>query len=1311
MKVAQPQARMFLFLAVSHFQAAAVLAGIPGASLQEMLDAHPALRAFYDGERLSAIGGCPLAGDSDPVTTTEAFVQAFLAEHSDIFGVEGLEVSPAKEVTLSSGKRVFTFVQEMTMPGEGPIPVHGGILKLVVQPGSTEYIAYAGLRLVSRPGDPLPADVITPGEAVSVVAGNPAYQHLSTFGSPDRVIYEDEIGVVHRVYRFHGSGAREAYLFFVDTASAELVGVESQVYDAGISACILGHATPGTAAGGPAEEPVPLPGVQVSVNGDEFFSDAQTGCFNYAIPPGQSLTVTSSLVSEWVRVENAAGPNLTVTAGPFWYPNYDIEMIFNDPTTVPRDQATAQVNAFLAIKKTSDLFRGLSSEFATESEQITAITNEMVICNAFFKAPSTILFGSAVPGQCANAAFSTIASHEYGHYIVYKLVDHGSVTGSFHEGVADAVAAYVWETPQSALGWLSPGVALRDLEANRVCFQNCSGQRPPDCVCDQEHCEGQALGGALWEMRKNLIATHGASVGAQIANQLLADFLGVTRGQWDVSLLTDMLVADDDNGDLSDGTPNELDIRRAFEGDFNNPVEYPGHGWVQSFGDIVVSWTGPPVAPVLGLDYTVSTQVEPPNVTLLTTRKGDAPVEKWVIGREPPPPVCTSNRLGTITTSWQPPSNANIEVFVGTEPGAPVGAAGLMDIPRQSTENWSSIVLNMNSGGYSSARCQAAEASRLGGGVSGSVPVGGILTRAETVRVGETGPASLYARALFGENTWAMLQAGSHVAADYLLDSLLISGDVLGEIEIGSTYLSGIFPLGGRIRVSGNVEPSGQIRITGGPGGRGFSGGRINVVGTMAGTIEVARMEVNPSRVSPVLAIGSLIGTVQIYEDQVGLVRIQSGSGALSVEGSVTGNIEVAGDFSGSLRADADEDGVGDITGNVTINGLFSGGICGANLVQPAPLPSNIQIPDFSCAGTVCGQPPVCSTGVTVTGVGSRYLKITPTVAGGCARAWAINGFAGSFGTDTSCVAGFVDPATRRRISSPAGQSTQRWGEIYVTGEEFVPLGGYSVRGASCDGTPLGDSGSAFLWAWADATNDGIVEIGDVLCILAVYADRDFTEGNCSFYSANIAPCDIDDMVEMSDLLAVLAAYSNPANPCPPPCGSSAMGGEEGFAFDGGESLGGFGGGFTFNSVWVSAAAPTTIPPGGTVAVRAFVYGPEDLRGYQVGLQVSGGTAGSLTVESLNVETARNDFVYYEMDPVVATNLSDARLAAAPFEGSAYVGEENMYLGRFILRASNDAAGTFTVQVRASDTTLRNSDNEALDYLNGSSMQVTIDDP
>jgi hypothetical protein len=110
----------------------------------------------------------------------------------------------------------------------------------------------------------------------------------------------------------------------------------------------------------------------------------------------------------------------------------------------------------------------------------------------------------------------------------------------------------------------------------------------------------------------------------------------------------------------------------------------------------------------------------------------------------------------------------------------------------------------------------------------------------------------------------------------------------------------------------------------------------------------------------------------------------------------------------------------------------------------------------------------------------------------------------------------------------------------------------------------------------------------------------------------------------------------------------------------------------------------TIISPGSQVEIRA--YGDEyvDLRGFEIQVQVTGGTGGTLTLEEIYIDDQRADFAFYGQEFFEASNVEDARAVCAMSSGGVN-STDDKYLGTFVFRASQDASGTFTVSAVPGD--------------------------
>lgn len=202
-------------------------------------------------------------------------------------------------------------------------------------------------------------------------------------------------------------------------------------------------------------------------------------------------------------------------------------------------------------------------------------------CNAYYDGVS-INFGAA-GGACADTAFSsTVVQHEYGHHVTATIFGaHGrSVPGHLGEGFSDLQAAMSENVSQVGKGLQGPGTFVRDL--NNAC------RWPFQCGAGI-HARGKVIGGAWWKARQNRLASGGAPGRAAVDAALYAHFHGTPATETESCL--ELLLLDDDDADLADGTPHLADYYDAFTTTHGVPFPVPPirieHA---TLGDTVDQW-------------------------------------------------------------------------------------------------------------------------------------------------------------------------------------------------------------------------------------------------------------------------------------------------------------------------------------------------------------------------------------------------------------------------------------------------------------------------------------------------------------------------------------------------------------------------------------------------------------------------------------------------------------------------------------------------------------------------------------------------
>ncbi|NUP08995.1 MAG: hypothetical protein HOW73_23340 [Polyangiaceae bacterium] len=216
----------------------------------------------------------------------------------------------------------------------------------------------------------------------------------------------------------------------------------------------------------------------------------------------------------------------------------------------------AQLTSFVHAGRVREYARTFAPTLSFLNQQVKATVNIDDICNAFSDGTSINFYLEG--NGCANTGrIADVVYHEYGHSIHAHAVIEGvgEFEGALSEGQADYLAATITGDPATARGFFMTEEELRHIDPPQENVW-------PDDVVGEVHYDGLIIGQALWDLRKNLIASLGEVEGVQRANELY--YQGIRRAVDIPSMYPEILAADDDDGDISNGTPNVCEINEAF---------------------------------------------------------------------------------------------------------------------------------------------------------------------------------------------------------------------------------------------------------------------------------------------------------------------------------------------------------------------------------------------------------------------------------------------------------------------------------------------------------------------------------------------------------------------------------------------------------------------------------------------------------------------------------------------------------------------------------------------------------------------------
>jgi MYXO-CTERM domain-containing protein len=303
----------------------------------------------------------------------------------------------------------------------------------------------------------------------------------------------------------------------------------------------------------------------ITVNGSASATSA-TGVVTWV---GTSpATIVPSVVGAYVKVHNSAGADATTTFASV-----------QGGSTITWDLSAdelgdAQVSTYVYANRAKDRARIVNPSAATWLDMpLDFYVNAVGECNAYSTGNEVYLYRSSE--KCENTGrIADIVFHEFAHSLHKHsiIMGVGAFESSLSEGLSDFFAANMTEDPAVGRGlYLADDSPLRNIDPVGV-----ERVYPADVDFD-DHITGLIVAGALWDLRKGLVSSLGFTAGVAQTEKI---FTGVMQRADDITTTFDAaLIADDDNADLSDGTPNFCAIENAFG----------RHGLVDGFQTTTVS--------------------------------------------------------------------------------------------------------------------------------------------------------------------------------------------------------------------------------------------------------------------------------------------------------------------------------------------------------------------------------------------------------------------------------------------------------------------------------------------------------------------------------------------------------------------------------------------------------------------------------------------------------------------------------------------------------------------------------------------------
>ena len=502
-----------------------------------------------------------------PLASAEDFISTF-SDALDVDAKEFVERGPFPDqhshqelmYIPETGQHKFTGVYYM-QTADG-LPVYGSRLMVLVRnvDGFPAVSATTDLRDVK--GYKKPRRVFA-SEAVALMS---AATHLGkgvVISSPELMVFagtdkEHREPVAALVFEATLGGTWDVETYrklqlVVDAQTGEILHEENRILH--VDGNVSGQATESSGADVcDPESAAGLPYAKVTLGGNTAYAD-ENG--NFSIDG--TGNITSTLDGQWFDSQNQSGSDASLSQS-----SSDPNFMHNEANN--NEQYRAQVNGYLQSNVVRDFTLNFAPNYPTIGSQTSfpVKTGVSGTCNAFYDYSSINFYNAG--GGCSNTAFSVVVHHEYGHHLVAVA---GSGQGQYGEGMGDVMGVLITGDNQLARGFYSDDCVNGIRNAINNHQYPCSGGIH-DC--------GQLISGCVWDtvaIMESAYPGQGVDIVANLAINSIPMHAGT---EIDPTITTDWLVLDDDDGDLSNGTPHSVQILAGFAmhsmDDFPPPPEY-----------------------------------------------------------------------------------------------------------------------------------------------------------------------------------------------------------------------------------------------------------------------------------------------------------------------------------------------------------------------------------------------------------------------------------------------------------------------------------------------------------------------------------------------------------------------------------------------------------------------------------------------------------------------------------------------------------------------------------------------------------------
>ncbi len=483
--------------------------------------------------------GIPVPTDSARLAPT---VQGLLERHAALLGFEPGQLARRSAEYHAGSDTWYLDFDVLRDASRAP----GGAKVTTYRAGISARVKHGRLILVSvrtSPRAPVTgAWALDAGKAehLAITLGpEPAAVHTERSVEPMLLERSSEHGLeLRRTFQVRSRTTEPPGLWvtFVDAETGELLSVHNEVRF--LTGSVTGRHHERLLDGSDlVESPLPLAVVQGS-SGTDVTDEA--GEFTVSSGP-----LTTTLDGDYVSVRREDGPEGVLQgAGP------DLRW-----TSAVADQT--EIDSYVFLHQVQEWGLTVDPSVPMMTRRLVSRVNMNQTCNAYFDG-SSVNFFQAGNGCNNTGQIADVEYHEWGHGFHMYSIRAGFFDGSLSEGAADTVSVFMTGDHYIAPTFFTRGEvgAIRDVQPDWVYPED---YRNNDAYV---HYNGLIFGGAMWDLLGILQADEGMAQGQESTENI---FAGLLRGGTDIpGTYYEALVADDDDGNLANGTPHACQITEAF---------------------------------------------------------------------------------------------------------------------------------------------------------------------------------------------------------------------------------------------------------------------------------------------------------------------------------------------------------------------------------------------------------------------------------------------------------------------------------------------------------------------------------------------------------------------------------------------------------------------------------------------------------------------------------------------------------------------------------------------------------------------------